>query len=360
MSDLQISLLVIGVLVVGGVYLFNWWQERQLRRRLEGAFEGEREDVLLAAPAATASKVEPKLAAEEGEDEALPAAMPVSQPDVTEPVREDALDESLECVVAIDADGPIPGAAVDELLGRVAACGKPFRALGQRAGDGGWEEAERGVGDRYAGLRIGLQLVNRAGPVHAAQLSAFYDAAKGCADRVEASVDVPDIQQALARARDLDAFCAEVDVAIGINIIAAEGTSFHGTKVRALAEAAGLKLEPDGVFHYRDDERRTLFTLDNHEPAPFLPEQIKSLTTRGVTLLLDVPRVADGMTVLDRMFEVGTTLAEGLGGRLVDDNRVVLTEAGLAKIGQQLSAIRENMNARGISAGSESALRLFS
>jgi len=177
---------------------------------------------------------------------------------------------------------------------------------------------------------------------------------------VRASADAPDIQQALARARDLDAFCTEVDVAIGINIVAAEGASFHGTKIRALAEAAGLKLEPDGVFHYRDDGRRTLFTLDNHEPAPFLPEQMKSLTTRGVTLLLDVPRVADGMAVLGRMFEVGATLAEGLGGRLVDDNRVVLTEAGLAKIGQQLSAIRENMNARGISAGSESALRLFS
>ena len=103
-----------------------------------------------------------------------------------------------------------------------------------------------------------------------------------------------------------------------------------------------------------------MFTLDNHEPAPFLPEQMKSLTTRGVTLLLDVPRVAGGMAVLERMFEVGRSLAEGLGGRLVDDNRVALTEAGLAKIGQQLSAIRENMDARGISAGSEAALRLFS
>ena len=31
---------------------------------------------------------------------------------------------------------------------------------------------------------------------------------------------------------------------------------------------------------------RTLFTLDNHEPAPFLPEQIKHLSTAGITLLL--------------------------------------------------------------------------
>ncbi len=68
-------------------------------------------------------------------------------------------------------------------------------------------------------------------------------------------------------------FCAGVDVAIGVNVIAEEGNTFAGTRIRALAEAAGFKLEPDGVFHYRNERRQTLFTLDNHEPAPFLPEQ---------------------------------------------------------------------------------------
>ena len=37
-----------------------------------------------------------------------------------------------------------------------------------------------------------------------------------------------------------------------------------------------------------------------HEPAPFLPEQIKQLTTDGITLLLDVPRVADGHVLVSR------------------------------------------------------------
>ena len=34
-----------------------------------------------------------------------------------------------------------------------------------------------------------------------------------------------------------------------------------------------------------------LFTLDNHEPMPFVPEQMKTLSTSGITFLLDVPRV---------------------------------------------------------------------
>src|SRR6185295_12267492 len=104
------------------------------------------------------------------------------------------------------------------------------------------------------------------------------------------------------------------------------------------AEGYGFKLESDGVFHYRNDQRQTLFTLDNHEPAPFLPEQIKQLSTRGITLLLDVPRVADGHGALDVMLRTGAQLANGLGGMLVDDNRVALSEKSVAAIQQQLKS----------------------
>jgi FtsZ-interacting cell division protein ZipA len=164
----------------------------------------------------------------------------------------------------------------------------------------------------------------------------------------------------LKRARALDAFCADADVAVGFNIIAPEGAAFQGTRIRAAAEAAGFKLEPDGVFHYRNEQRQTLFTLDNHEPAPFLPESIKGLTTRGVTLLLDVPRVANGAGVLDRMLEVAGAVAHTLGGRLVDNNRAPLTEAGIARIKEQLRSIHAAMEQRGIPAGGARALQLFS
>jgi FtsZ-interacting cell division protein ZipA len=218
----------------------------------------------------------------------------------------------------------------------------------------------RGAGARYARLRAGLQIVNRAGPVNAAQLAAFCDAVRHCAERIPATLQCPNAQAALKGARELDAFCAEVDVAVGVNIVAAEGEPFAGTRIRAAAEAAGFKLEPDGVFHFRGDGRQTLFTLDNHEPAPFLPENIKSLATGGVTLLLDVPRVANGSGALERMLEVAGNLAAALGGRLVDDNRVTLSEAGVSRIKEQLGSIQAVMSARGVPAGGTRALRLFS
>ena len=49
MSDLQLSLFVIGAVVVGAVFLYNALQERKLRRRLQQAFGGTRDDVLLRA-----------------------------------------------------------------------------------------------------------------------------------------------------------------------------------------------------------------------------------------------------------------------------------------------------------------------
>jgi len=363
MSDLQISLLIIGAVVVGGVYLFNWQQERKFRRKLGQVFDVERDDVLLGAGPQTDGRIEPQL---QGGEE--PAATQVSGADegdevgsaLLAPAPAPGFDTAIDYVVAVDREAPIPEAVVDELLSRVAACGKPYRAAGLEVESGQWEDLTRAAGARYTKLRLALQLVNRGGVVNPAQLAMFCDAVRGCAGRIAASASCPDAQAALKAARELDGLCAEVDIAIGVNIVAADGAVFPGTKIRALAEAAGFKLEPDGVFHFRNELRQTLFTLDNHEPAPFLPEQIKSLSTSGITLLLDVPRVTDGPRVFDRMLEIGRNLAQALGGKLVDDNRVTLNEAGIAKIRQQLAAIHATMEARGVAAGGARALRLFS
>jgi hypothetical protein len=266
----------------------------------------------------------------------------------------------MDYVVALDAEEPISAAGLADLHTRAAASGRRFRVFGFDAGRSEWEEAARLSGGRYAHLRVALQLVRRTGAVDLASLTALCAAAQECAERFKARATCPDVQATLAAARDLDAFCADVDVAIGVNVVAQAGTKFAGWRIRTLAEGAGLRLEPHGVFHYSDSSQQTLFTLDNHEPAPFLPEQVKQLTTSGVTLLLDVPRVANGPAALDLMLRVAAELARGLGGALVDDNRVPLNERSVEAIQQQLAAIHTKMQARGIAPGSERALRLFS
>lgn len=349
MSDLQIALAAIGLLVVGGVYAFNLWQERKLRQRLERAFEGTHDDVLLkaAAPESIASpRIEPRM---DGPAVAEPAA----------PVTTDGADPLIEFAADIELNEPAGDAALRELLSQLATLGKPARLLGWDEVAGAWQVLGRGAHGDCRRLLAVLQLVNRAGPVHAPQLNGFCDAVRAWAGHHGGEVQIDDTAEALQAARELDAFCGEMDVAIGLNIVAQSGGAFPGEQVAAAALAAGFSLEADGMFHWRDAGGQTQFTMENHEQEAFSEDRLAVMQTSGLTLLLDVPRIADGAAALDRMAHAGMEIAETLGGFVVDDNRVPLQDAGVARIKTQLQGICAAMVERQIPAGSPRAQRLF-
>ena len=352
MSDLQIALAVIGLVVVGGVYAFNLWQERRLRQRLQKAFEGEHADVLLkTADTEPVERAEPRIEPRIG-DAAEPGGDPVPA------ATSRGADPFIEFIASISADQPVGDPALAELLSRLATFGKPARVLGSDGG-GAWRVLDRGSHAGCRELKAALQLVNRSGPIHAPQLNGFCDALREWAAKHGAAVELGDTAAALEAARQLDAFCGEMDVAIGVNVVAHAGAAFSGEQVAEAAAAAGFTLEPDGLFHLHDAAGHTLFTLENHEPEPFAEGRLAAMQTGGLTLLLDVPRIADGVAALDRMVKTGTALAESLGGQLVDDNRTALQQAGLNRIKQQLLDIHAAMAAHDIAAGSPRALRLF-
>ena len=257
-----------------------------------------------------------------------------------------------------------------EILQRKFDFGKPVRWLGQREmrtdARTSWEEitmetqSEHADKGRYIALKGYLQLVDRSGPVSEVSLSEFRDMAQTFAARVNAAADCPDIGEAHAQAVLLDQFCVEVDVMIGINIISKDGGAFTGTKIRALAEASGFKLESEGAFNYRDESGMVPYSLSNYEAAPFLSDSMRTLTTHGVTFLLDVPRAPNGEKTFDQMTHLAGIFSTTLGGIMVDDNRVPLSDSGIGKIKLQLNGIQALMKARNIPAGSELALRIFS
>ncbi len=359
MSDLQIALAAIGLLVVGGVYAFNLWQERKLRQRLERAFEGGHDDVLLktAAPPEPAgpvssARIEPHLDEPAVADPVAVTAQPALP-------ASDGADPVIEFAANIALSAPVGDAALRELLSRLAAFGKPARLLGRDEATGAWRMLGRGAHGDCRRLLAALQLANRAGPVHAPQLNGFCDAVRAWAGHHGGEVQIDDTAAALQAARELDAFCGDMDVAIGLNVVAQSGVAFPGEQVAAAALAAGFRLEADGVFHWRDGDGQTLFTMENHEPEAFSDDRLAAMQTTGLTLLLDVPRITDGAAALERMAQAGAMIAEALGGFVVDDNRVPLQEAGVARIKTQLQDICATMAGRQIPAGSARAHRLF-
>ena len=269
--------------------------------------------------------------------------------------------DAVDYIANIRAKTLIADSELAEVLQRKFDFSKPVRWLGQRNIDASWEEitVETIGKGGYINLKGCLQLADRAGPVSEVSLSEFHDMVQNFAARVNAVVDCPNVRQAYAQALSLDQFCAEVDVMIGINIISRDNSVFTGAKIHVLAEASGLKLGTDGVFSYRDENNFVLFSLNNHESSPFLPDSMRTLTTHGITFLLDVPRVANGEKFFDEMTHLAGIFSDTLGGIMVDDNHIPLSDSGIGRIKQQLSAIQSMMLARNIPAGGEIALRLF-
>jgi FtsZ-interacting cell division protein ZipA len=389
MSELQISLIAIGFVVVIGVIFFNWMQQRRYRRGAEEAFARKHEDVLLRTdkPVAEDERIEPQLGKEILQEQEIfqelqiePSAestepAEIAQPNLQSiptmpalvasveqaPVNDLSVVDMVDYVINIRAATLITDSHLTEVLQRKFDFSKPVRWLGQRDTNPFWEEITietMGKGG-YINLKGYLQLADRAGPVSEVSLSEFRDMVQNFAAHVNAVADCPDVRQAYAQALSLDQFCAEVDVMIGINIISRDNSVFTGAKIRVLAEASGFRLGTEGVFTYRDENNNVLFSLNNHESSPFLPDSMRTLTTHGITFLLDVPRVANGEKVFGEMTHVARSLSDTLGGIMVDDNHAPLSDSGIGKIKRQLIAIQSMMLARNIPAGGEIALRLF-
>ncbi len=371
MSDLQLGLLAVGVAVVAGVIAYNKWQEAKLRRRTEAAFGARHDDALLGGPTA-ADRVDsrptpavptpppPAHAIEHTlteDDELAPDASP--EPHPVQSLPGVALDPEVDYVVELSCARAVGGAAVAKHAQAMVG-----EALIKSVHWEGYDEARsswRPVSPEaaYGRLRVGLQLTDRAGAVTEDELLAFCGEVQEVALALAAQADFPDTDAALERAAALDRFCAEVDLQIGLSVIGSESHTFAGSRIRTLAEAAGLAIGRDGRYHRAGEDGTELFALANLEPMPFHPETLRTLQTRGVTVLFDVPRVPASVAAFRRFIDFAHQLEQALGGVLVDDHRKPIGQAALEAIGRELERIHHTMQARGIPAGGPIALRLF-
>jgi len=266
----------------------------------------------------------------------------------------------IDYIAAFEAVEPTSAGQILELQRDILArIRKPLYWVGYNERQREWEPIIDDGESEYRSVRIALQLVDRQGPVSDGELSMFHMAMQDISHALMAITELPPRQPALDAALKLDEFCAGVDIQIGINVVAKE-QAFPGTKLRALAEAAGMVIDADGRFVRCDDEGNVLYLLLNQESAGFAPETIKTLTTHGITFLLDVPTVAHGERVFSQMLELAKRFADVLHGVVVDDNRRPLAEAGLLQIRRQVGQFQSTMTASGLPAGGPLTRRLFS
>lgn len=368
-SDFQWALVGIAVLIIIAVIVYNRWQEAKYKRHAERAFSSGHQDVLLQESGNRGDRVEPQL----GDMPPLRAAdndlMGFDSPTVSEPILPKSAVESnlsginaeIDTVAMVLADAPI---LPDQFWPTVQQSQQVSRHIIWEGLVGGlWQPIDAHNADDREGfreLRAGLQLASRSGTVDTNTVHAFNEMMVAFAQSIAAVSQREDAERATARAQTVDAFCADTDIEIVVNVIGKNGATFATTKVRGLAESNGLMALASGEYEMRDERGRVLFTLRNMnaDEPPGIKQTGAYLT--GLTFALDVPRAVLPASAFTRMMTLALRFADTLQGDVVDDNRKVLTANGRKVIADTINSIAAEMEAKGVIPGSSAALRLYS
>lgn len=380
MNTLFLGLLIAGILVVLAVAVYNWLQVRRLRsagdapaaRSDTGVARERFEPVLNAAdepesPVHTVAASMPQSVAVEDMPADDAEAMPDREEQALEALPEAltykaaksgiAPDTEIECVVLIKAAPEVPASTLASAL--ATRLGKPTRWLGRRGEGLAWEQVAT-AGGSWSELAACMLLADRAGAATRDDVEQFLQLIAHVSPAALGTAAMPNIADETARADALDRICADLDVQVGLTILRSDLGQIAGTRLRGVAEAAGFRLNANGKFDYVQEETgAALFSMQNYKAEAFTVESLRLLSTPGVVLVLDVPRVLDPVKVFDQLRLIAKRMTQTLEAVLVDDNRRPLGDAALAEIRGQVQATVAALRAIGIDPGSPRALRLF-
>jgi len=361
MSDLQLALIAFGVVLVVGVIVYNALQERRARRQAEQDFGERPPDALFEKP--STERREPTIGAYPGDpqprvpggtlDQTLPPTHAEELDAESAPAAE--VSSRIDTVAVILADDPVMSEQLQPLLQALSSHMAKTHVEG--IVDEQWHPIESSPRRSWRELRVGLQLASRDGPVMEDEIERFNRNIADFAASVNAVSQRESPAAAAARARELDAFCADTDIEVAVNVVGQFGATFAIARVKQLALENGLSETAGGELVRFAADGQPAFVIRPLEDPKGKPG---GHYYTGLCFALDLPRVADAPRVLNEMVMVAQMYAATLGGQLVDDARKPLTDAGLASIRRSLEKIFHDMEAHGIPAGSALARRLFS
>ncbi len=398
--DLQVALLVVGLLVIAfvvAISLFDRFRRRASRFEPAGAgMLHAREPFIEVPPITVTLDVNPspgsvaEIKALKPDQPEVEAGEPARTDPITEelavledvarvplnlgqaPARPDekpsvpaAPDERLDFILSLPGEGPVER---DTALGifkqHEYRLDKPRRLYGKHYDGALWSDLARDPPSaRYSDLALAIQLFDSRGPIDESELNTFSQVGLKLADALARPTKFSlTFEEAIKRARELQVLSEAYDVIAGINVLA-RGEAFRGRAIEQAAERAGLKFGARNIFHMKSDLTpgcRHLFSMANlFQPGDFNPRAWDSCETRGLALFMSVPCAHHPATVFVKMVTAAKVVAETLGGELRDQDGKPLTDKGLAIIRRQIEEIDKRMTEYGIVPGSRTALRLF-
>ena len=367
MSNLQLALIAIGIVLILLVLLFNWWQDQRVRRQMHEQFsmgDEHENDVLLkdrkpVAPVnrAPVDRQDPVFASEPDEP-AVTAPAPAAQAagvahEMEDQHDEEAVDEMTEGVIELHFAEPVSGADLHRYTRNTLYAGsKPLRFFAET--DSGLHRAQLRADEQYVSLQMAVLLANRAGALGEIEWSQAWAKADEIAHEFDASVESPDVPALLRRAEKLDQVCANLDTQVGLAVQLAQPHPVRS--VIDVARAKGFTEYRNGLAWMNHDglPRFVLLLAGEHADDP------ANAGVNRVDLLLDVPCSPPDDTPFARMMAVARDLALSLDGQLIDDSGRPVMEGSEHAIDDQIRGIYDELEQQGLQAGSPRALRVFS
>lgn len=368
MSDLQIYLLALGVVIILAVLIVNRVQEKRFKSKLNHSTDLATEDPLLdrldtrGSITLTDSEDE-MIAAPEGispGQESAAASIPVSYEGEDDVALDlELLDSKITFQIAISASEGLCISTTGQLQEVLETIPKRYQVWGstRKHKDPIIVSNPDSVFDK---LMIVIQLTDRNGPLSREQIETITTDIYAETVPTGAITTQVKASEEAANALQLKQFSDDVDLLFGLTVERSRGAVMAGGEVLSLAVALGMRLNRHGAFIMMDDEGKELFTLENRDSTPFDETQIKDQEISGITFLLDVTAVPDGIRTFNKMAGVAKQFADAMNATICDDNSQIVSEAGFDQIRQQLNKIYQQMEDKEILPGSLVAKQLFS
>lgn len=328
MSDLQILLISIGVVLIVLVLVYNGWQDWRARRSINQSLPETGHDVLMQGAGV---RKEPGI---------WQAGQPVSD-DNTD------VDAACEAVLDVTMAQPVPGSALVEALRSISRVGqKPVRVLLQR--EGGGQRAYPRPDESYVSLQLVVLLANRSGHLTDIEWSNLWTLAQNLAERFEGLIEAPDQDAVLQKAVELDAHCASMDAQVGL-ILQLARPAPQAEIVQAAIEAGFVRLDAQLAWMSENGVPRFVLEVDaSSDPA------------HRLDLVLDVPNSMPDDQAFSRMVAVARDLATRLDAHVLDDQGRTFQDDSAPAIDRQISAMYDQLEQAGFLAGTDRTARVFS
>lgn len=340
MSDLQMALILLGIVLILAVLVFNWWQDRRVRQKMQEHFPEGDQDPLMGGLPMTVGRREPGLNLADAAQDS-----PADDPDEVDPTS--------EAVIDIDFAHPVSTQSLHAALRGITKVGnKPVRIFTER--EGGGHRSRLRPGESYVSMQLAVLLANRSGPLTDIEWSHLWTIAQSLAERFEGSIEAPEQSSVLEKARQLDELCASLDAQVGL-ALRLSGTQPVADMVQ-VAHDAGF-LSEHGRLAWMADSGLARFTL-LFDGLP--PGDVQSAGVDRLDLLLDVPNSPADDQAFSRMASVGRDLAGRLNATLVDDQGRPVTDSADHAIDQQVAAFHQKLERAGFPAGTARTMRVFS